>query len=243
MQIKDLPRRFYSTPTGDLSDPEQAMHLLSYFTPETGGAVSPHVAVLELRGKLFSPASLRELIVRLGQQVRSGLYGDLKLILVASDPATREIVELLARAHSLPIYVADSFDPSEVEDAIPVGDLTKAEMETLAQLSALGGMATVTRVAEVMDLEPTAATNRLVNVEKKGYLHRIRRGGRQGDLFVDPRTRRQAIGGIGSEERAPGIREALLDSGIRTNPYETSHLKLEGEAARRAQEILRRGDE
>ncbi len=241
MQIKDLPRRVYSTPTGDLSEPAQAMHLLEGLVPETG-AVSPHVAVLELRGKLFTPASLRELIVRLGQQVRGGLYGDMKLVVVTSDPAVREIVELLANAHSLPIYLADSIDPSAVEDAAPAGDLTKADTETLAELNSLGGMATVTRIAEAMHLEPTAATNRLVNVEKKGYLHRIKRGGRQGDLFVDPRTRRQAVAGVGPEGEGPRMREALLDSGIQTDPYEAKPLKLEGAAARRAQEIIRRGD-
>jgi hypothetical protein len=237
MDLQDLPRRFYSTPTGDLSNPADAMHLLRDFVPETGG-VPPHVAVLELRGKLFSPASLRDLIVRLGQQVRGGTFGDLKLVLVASDPATREIVGLLAQAHSLPIYLASSYDPSVVEEALPVGDLTPAEVQTIEQLRLLGGLATAARVAELMDLEPSAATNRLVNVERKGYLHRIKRTRPQGDLFVDPRTRRQAISGGGSED-LPKMREALLDAGIRANPYEGSRLKLEGEAARRAQQIIR----
>jgi hypothetical protein len=213
------------------------MHLLGDFVPETG-SVPPHIAVVELRGKLFSPASLRELVVRLGQQVRAGTYGDMKVVLVASDPATREIVGLLAQAHSLPVYLASSFDPVMVEEAAPVGDLTAAEVETLDQLRSLGGIATVARVAELMDLEPSAATNRLVNVERKGYLHRIKRGRRQGDLFVDPRTQRQALSsGVGGE--APRMREALLDAGIRSDPYERKRLKLEGEAARRAQEIIR----
>lgn len=236
MDFNDLPRRVYSTPTGDLSDPDHAVHLLKKFVPETG-AVPPQVAVLEVRGKLFSPASLRELVVRLGQGIRGGAYGDLKLVLVTSDPAIREIAGLLAQAHSFPLYVASSRDPSDVERAIPVGDLTAAETETLEQLRALGGMATVARVAEAMALEASAATNRLVNVERKGYLHRIKRGRRQGDLFVDPRTRRQAISS--PFQAAPKMREALLDAGIRTNPYDRSRLKLDGEAARRAQEIIR----
>lgn len=239
MDLKDLPRRVYSTPTGDLSDPEQAMHLMSQFVAETGPPEA-HVAVLELRGKLFSPASLRDLIVRLGQRVRGGVYGDLKLVLVADDPATREIVGLLAREHSLPVYLASSFDPESVEEADPVGSLTAAELETLEQLRALGGVASVVRMAELLELEPNAATNRLVNVERKGYLHRIKRGRRQGDLFVDPRTQRAALSG---DEDRPLMREALLKGGIQTDPYDRSPLKLQDEAARLAQEIIRRGED
>jgi MarR family len=240
MAITDLPRRVYWTPTGDLSDPDLAMHVLSDLVPETGNP-GPHLAILDLRGKLLSPASLRELIVPLGQGIRGGAYGDLKLVVAASDPAILEQIGLLAREHSLPIYLSSSQEPHDVEEATPVGDLTPAELETLNQLRQLGGMATVSRLAEMMNLEATATTNRVVNVEKKGYVHRIRRGRQQGDLFVDPRTRRQAVAGAEIDPGIPGMREALLDEGIRSNPYEPPKALLRGDAAKRAQEIIRRG--
>ncbi len=240
MAITDLPRRVYSTPTGDLSNPAQAIHVLKELVPETGQP-GPHLAILDLSGKMLSPASLRELIVPLGQQIRGGTYGELKLVVVASDPAVLEQIGLLAREHSLPLFLATSRDPAEVEEATPVGDLTPAEFETLDQLHGLGGVATVSGLAEAMDLEPSATNNRLVNVERKGYLHRIKRGRQQGDLFVDPRTRRQALIGAEKEPNGPRMREALLDEGIRSNPYDRSRLTLDGAAAKRAQEIIRRG--
>jgi hypothetical protein len=242
MHITDLPRRVYSTPTGDLTDPALAIHVLTDLVPETSNS-GPHLAILDLRGKLLSPASLRQLIVPLGQGIRGGTYGDLKLVVIASDPAIFEQIGLLAREHLLPIYLATSRDPADVEEATPVGDLTAAELETLNQLRQLGGMATVSRLAEMMNLEATATTNRVVNVEKKGYVHRIRRGRQQGDLFVDPRTRRQAMVGMDIDPGAPGLRDALLEEGIRSNPYERPRATLKGAAAKRAQEIIRRGSE
>jgi hypothetical protein len=234
MAITDLPRRIYSTDTGDLTDPANAAHVLSTLAPETGSA-GPHLAILDLSGKLLSPASLRELIVPLGQGVRGGVYGDMKLVIVASDPAVLEQAALLAREHRLPIFLASSREPADVEEALPAGDLTQSERETLNYLQQLGGMATVSRLAEAMSLEANAATNRLVNVERKGYIHRIKRGRQVGDLFVDPRTRRQAlVAGDLEREQSQAVTSPKAPS-----PFDRSPLNLQGEAARRAQEIIR----
>jgi len=191
MAITDLPRRILWAPTGDLSDPDQIVHVVEELKPGTGG--DPHLAILDLSGKLLSPASLQRLIVPLGQQVRGGLFGQMKVVIVSSDPAVLEQTSLLARKHQLPLFLATSRDPAAVEQAIPAGDLTPAEAETLNCIRSLGGVTTVSKLAEAMHLETNAATNRLVNVDRKGYVYRIKRKRQLGDLFVDPRTRRQAL--------------------------------------------------
>jgi hypothetical protein len=236
MPIADLPRRIYWTFTGDLSDPAQAAHVVAGLNPETGEP-GPHLAILDLSGKLLSPASLRELIVSVGQKAQAGIYGDIKLVLVSSDPAVVEQANLLAREHQLPLFIASSRDPAAIEEAVPAGDLTLAERETLGALRRLGGLATVSRFAEAMDLEPSAATNRLVNVDRKGYLYRVERGRRLGDVFVDPRIRRQALVGGDLEDETP---PALAGAHGGEPPPSRARIDLEGEAARRAQEIIRR---
>lgn len=238
MGSTDMPRRVYRSPTGDLSSPHHALDLQKEL-PDTP-SVTPGLAILDLSGKQFTPASLRELIGSLGQRIRGGVYGDLKLVLVVTDDATREFIALLSREYGWPMYVARSTDPGDVEEAEPLGDLTAAELETLSEVRNLGGKATVANLAAVLDLEPSAATNRLVNIERKGYLHRFKRPRRVGDLFVDPTTRREAfIAGEGTED-VPEMRGALLRGGIRANPYSRRRIELDQEAAERAREILRR---
>jgi hypothetical protein len=57
-------------------------------------------------------------------------------------------------------------------------------------LGRLGGRLTVANFAEETGLEANAATNRLMNVTQKGYVHRIERPGREALLFLDPRAAR-----------------------------------------------------
>lgn len=235
MAITDLPRRIYWTFTGDLSDPAQAVHVLEGMQPETG-TPGPHLAILDLSGKLLSPASLRELIVSVGRRIKGGVYGDMKLVIVSSDQAVIEQASLLAREHQLPIFLARSREPAAIEEALPAGDLTEADRETLGYLRRLGGLATVSRFAEEMELEPSAATNRLVNVDRKGYLYRLKRGRKLGDLWIDPRTRRQALVAGDLEGEVP----ATTPAGHAIGPGQRSRVELDGEAARRAQEIIRR---
>lgn len=236
MPLTDVPRWVYRNPTGNLSSLEHALHLQD----ELPGTASPTLAlaILDLRGKQFTPSSLRGLIGSLGQRARGGAYGQLKLVLAVSDEATREFIALLSREHQWPIYLARSTDPADIEDAEPLGDLTSSELETFHQVRYLGGMATVAKLAEALELEPTAATNRLVNVERKGYLYRFKRSGRSGDVFVDPTTRREAFL-LPERSGSPGPRDALLAGGIRANPYSRRPIALDEEAAERAREILR----
>lgn len=52
--------------------------------------------------------------------------------------------------------------------------------------------------------------------------------------------REKRLGIEPDEGRAPPLRKALRDAGISTDPYDRSHLILEGEAAKRAAEIVKR---
>ncbi|SRR6266508_5119026 len=230
-----LTRRVIRIATGDLSDPALAVKAVDDELPPTSFD-SAFVAVLDLRGKLFSPVSLKRAILTVGQRLRGGVYGNLKLVVLTSHDDIRDLIDLLARQHDLPLFLADS--PQGIDDARPAGILTTSDRETLDELKQVGGRATVAAFAGYMDIAPTAGNNRLVNLERKGYVYRVKRGRRQGDLFIDPRTSPDKLL-PGAGEVSP-MRHALLSAAIRTDPYDTSPTVLEGEAAERAAEILRR---
>jgi hypothetical protein len=227
-------RRQIRIATGDLSDPGLAVDAVDQQLPPTSFE-STSVAILDLSGKLFSPVSLTRAILTLGQRLRGGVYGNLKLVVVTSHTDIRDLIDLLARQHDLPLFLADS--PQTIDDARPAGFLTETERETLDELKQVGGYATVATLAGYMEIAPTAVNNRLVNVERKGYIYRVKRGRRQGDLFIDPRTSPDKFF---ADAEVPPMRHALLSAAIRSDPYDTSPTTLEGEGAERAAEILRR---
>lgn len=232
-------RQVISFPTGDLSDPERAALCRDSRIPPTLFN-RPTTLVLDLSGKLLSPSALRELVVTLGQRIRGGLYGDARLVVATPDPAVQEMSALLARRYQIPLFLATS--PEDVMRAVPAGDLTEADVETLEELRASGSVMTVSSLAGAVGLQPTAANNRLVNVERKGFVLRVKRGRDEGDLFVDPRVpfMTPLISSRGSEP-AP-MRQALLDAGIRSDPYAHPPREVEGEPAERLADILRRHD-
>jgi hypothetical protein len=232
----DVPRQSirYIGTGGILSDPVLAAELRDARMPPTA-LPGFTTLVLDLSGMTPTPAALRELIVPLGQRVRGGIYGGAKLVVATPDDAVAEVADFFAKSHGFAIFLAKSSSPEDVARARPAGDLTVTEHQTLEALSAAGGLATVADVALHFGIEPTAANNRLASLDRKGYVYRYKRPRRSGDVYLDPR----APIGIGSEEAAPP-RAALEENGISTNPYDTSPLRLEGDAARRAAEILMR---
>jgi hypothetical protein len=234
--VIDLHRRVYSPDTGSLRTPEGVAEFIANLVPQTKAGPA-EVAILDLRGQPpLTVGVLQELLVPLGHRLRGGAYGDLKVIIVASEAATRNYVELVARANQFPIFVADSIEAPEVEEALPVGDLTEADLDTLNVLHEIGGSTTVSQFASWAGLEPSAANNRLTNVDRKGYLLRIKRGRRKGDLYIDPRARWESV--ISADVDRPPMRQALREAGIETNPYARRE-KDEATAAGRAREIVR----
>jgi DNA-binding MarR family transcriptional regulator len=141
----------------------------------------------------------------------------------------------------LPLFLARSSRPEDIEQAEPLGDLTRGERDTLDELRGVGGGATVAALAGAIGIAASAANNRLTNLERKGYLYRLKRARSFGDIYVDPRASAEELLFGGAEQSdVPPPRSALLEAGIRSNPYDRSRIDLTGEAAERAAEILRR---
>jgi DNA-binding MarR family transcriptional regulator len=182
-----LPRLFVRGPdtTGPLED-VAAIRRFRDSLVSPSGVTEPTTLVVNLEGRFPTPAVLVELILPLAQAARAGTYGPVALVICTQDDAVRTVLRALAQAQSLPIFLARS--PSELYDAEPAGSLTPTEKETLEVLRRLGGRTTVSTFAQATSLEPNAATNRLVNVVNKGFVQRVERPRRQGQLFVDPRA-------------------------------------------------------
>jgi hypothetical protein len=150
------------------------------------GVGEPTVLAINLEGRFPSPAVLLEIVVPLGLAARGRTLGPLTFVFCTSDSGIREILAALAEKYDVPLFVAPSVQ--RLAEAIPLGSLTPTESETLDIVRRLGGRVTVANFASASGLEPSAATNRLVNVYQKGFVHRVERPRRDGHLFLDPRV-------------------------------------------------------
>lgn len=166
-------------------DPQAAAIRRDVLFPRVSHA-GPTVRILDFGGIVPVPAALSEFLVPIGEGIRSGRYGTFSLFVTAPDDATREFVQYLANARDFPIYIAPSVE--RLAEATPAGELTFTERETLDVLAREGGTLTATQFAATTGTAVTTAGNRLINLARRGYLHRIPQSGRFGDLFVDPRT-------------------------------------------------------
>lgn len=185
-----LPHLFVRGPdtTGPLGDVAEIRRFREEKLLKPSGVSEPTALVLNLEGSFPSAGVLVELIMPLAQAAKAGTYGPLTLIVCTQDDAVRTVVQALAQAHDLPIFLARS--PRELDDAEPSGSLTPTERETLGVLHSLGGRTTISTFANATGLESNAATNRLVNILNKGFVQRVERPRRQGQLFLDPRAAR-----------------------------------------------------
>lgn len=144
----------------------------------------PHVLVLDLAGVAYTPAALKELILPLAQRIRGGEHGTIRLVICTTDAGVSDFIRYMAQAHQLSLYV--SHKPFDLPDGTPVGALTGTETNTLDTIDQLGGQVTASKLAVAVGIAPSAAVNRLVNLEREGYLIRRQRGRRQGDLYIEP---------------------------------------------------------
>jgi predicted ArsR family transcriptional regulator len=78
--------------------------------------------------------------------------------------------------------------PAHLEQAETVGDLTVNDRETLRLVLQAGGTVTAAELAEQLGIEQTTAGNRLVALNKKGYLLRVERPHPVGHQFFDVRS-------------------------------------------------------
>jgi hypothetical protein len=155
---------------------------------------------INLEGGFFSPGALMEMIVPLGQAVRSGAYGSAVLVVVSSDDGTIAFLEALAQKHELSIFLSPS-PAAPLSEARPIGPLTTAELETYGLIRRVGGEVTSSRVADLAGIEVNAAVNRLSALARKGYVHRVTRSRREGDAFVDLLSAAEQTGAATTEAK------------------------------------------
>ena len=146
----------------------------------------PQILVLDLAGIAFTPSALQELILPLAQRIRGGEHGTVRLVISTTDPGVSDFIRYMAQAHQLPLYLSHS--PFDLREGAPVGALTRTERSTLNTINVLGGQVTASSLAATEGIRPSAAANRLVNLDREGYLVRQPRGRREGDLYVEPRS-------------------------------------------------------
>jgi hypothetical protein len=199
---------------------------------------SPTTVVIDLEGVSPTASALREVVVPLGQRIKGGTYGQVRLVIAARDEGVAEIIDLLALNYELPLFIARSIASEDVTRARPAGNLTSTERGTLNDLIGAGGWSTVSAMSARIGLESSAATNRLVGLERKGYLYRMARNRRAGDIFVDPRADMQTL--PFDEIGNASLRSVLIDHGVTVDPYDRTPVDLESDAAERAAEIIQR---
>ena len=146
----------------------------------------PMLGVLHMGAARPTPGVLRDLVVTVGEDVKAGRYGNFSLFICSEDEDTRSVIGDVAASRNVALFVCSS--PADLKDAEPVGVLTAKDRETLRLVSQAGGTVSALGLAEQVTIEKTAAGNRLVSLQKKGYLQRVEQPHPAGDLFVDPRS-------------------------------------------------------
>ena len=156
-----------------------------YFPPTAPR--TPTVFMLDLNSVYPSADVLEAFVLPLAYEIKAGRHGQATLVVSTGNEGLRKTVEALAINNHLPLYVAPSPSPVRLGEAAPAGEVTATERETLEAIAAMGGRTNATQLADRLNLQHTAASNRLVSLVSKGYLYRVNRPGRDGDIFVDPR--------------------------------------------------------
>ena len=179
--------RFVPAGTGSaVWDDPHVDQLIHRFMPHDRNH-GPMLGVLHMGAARPTPRVLRNLVVTVGEDVKAGRYGScFSLFISSEDEDTRSVIGDVAASRNVALFVCCSLD--DLEDAEPVGVLTARDRETLELVLKAGGTATAQSLAEQVNIEKTAAGNRLVSLHKKGYLQRVEQPHPAGDFFVDPRS-------------------------------------------------------
>lgn len=167
-------------------DDPHASRVVDRFMPQEREH-GPAVGILYLGKVRPTPEVLQAAVLTTGEDVRAGRYGNLTFFVASEDEATRRMVGDVAAANDLAIFVSPSI-ATTLENAEPVGSLTAKDRETLSLVLTAGGTLTASELAQKHGIEQTTAGNRLVALQKKGFLHRVQRPHPSGDLFIDPRS-------------------------------------------------------
>lgn len=144
------------------------------------------VLVLDLGEARWEAETLLQTLTAAADAVRDAVDGDVVIVISTKQPSVAQVARMVSNYMEIPLYIADSPSASSVAKATPAGKLTAAERDTLRLLGDMGGRVTASDFASHSSLEITAAGNRLSNLAKRGYINRVPRSRREGDLFVSP---------------------------------------------------------
>ena len=178
--------KFVPAGTGSVvwDDPHADRVIQRFMPPERQHG--PMLGILHIGAVRPTPAVLRKLVVAVGEDIKVGRYGDFSFFICSEDEDTRSVIGDIAVSKNVSMFVCSS--SSDLKHAEPVGALTAKDHETLRLVSEAGGTVAAADFANQVGIEKTAAGNRLVSLQKKGYLQRVERPHPAGDLFVDPRS-------------------------------------------------------
>ena len=166
-------------------DSPSAMGVINRFMPQDR-ALDPMVGILYISKLRPTPTVLKDAVVSVGEDVRAGRYGNFSFFVSSEDDATRQVIGDIAASQNVAVYLTSSL--RDFSQAEPAGKLTLNDLETLNLVQGVGGTVTVVDFALQVEMEKTAAGNRLSSLHQKGYLHRVQRPHPAGDLYVDPRS-------------------------------------------------------
>ena len=123
----------------------------------------PMLGVLHMAAARPTPGILRDLVVTVGEDAKAGRYGNFSLFICSEDEDTRSVIGDVAASRNVAMFVCSS--SADLKDAEPVGALTAKDRETLRLVSQAGGTVTALSLAEQVNIEKTAAGNRLVSLQ------------------------------------------------------------------------------
>jgi hypothetical protein len=144
------------------------------------------VLVLDLGDARWEAETLLQLLTTAANAVRDAAEGDVVMVVSTTQPSVAQIARMISTYMEVPLYIADSPSTKSVAKSAPAGRLTTTERATLTLLAEMGGRVTASDFAAHAALEVTAAGNRLGNLAKRGYVNRVSRSRREGDVFVSP---------------------------------------------------------
>ena len=169
-----------------LKNREHAALIRDQLAAKLNGFDAPQILVLDLSGIAFTPSALQELVLPLASVFVEASTVPFGSSSGTADPGVGDFIRYMAQAHQLPVYLSQS--PFNLIDGAPVGDLTDTARGTLDTIIVLGGQVTASSLAATAGIKPSAAANRLANLDREGYLVRQPRGRREGDVYIEPRS-------------------------------------------------------